>query len=194
MVWKSTFKSYLKKLDSIHKNALKIIKHTEDYLSLKLLFKLSCLVFAFRFLSGLLPPPFRNLFLFGIWTASSNYKTIYTDPYSTYANSEVGIFRLTSSVLRLTIPHRLNWKVGAPLGLSKWELKIILFWISLVWIKILNIKVILTIIEFLLCGGWSGLLTMDEEAVTCKDGFVGGGHGCIEEWRESHSVYLFLRL
>ena len=62
MVWQSTFKSHLKKLDSIHKNALKIIKHTEDYLSLKSLFELSCLVFAFRFLSGLLPPPFRNLF------------------------------------------------------------------------------------------------------------------------------------
>ena len=61
-VWQSTFKSHLKTLDSIHKNALKIIKHTEDYLSLKSLFELSCLVFAFRFLSGLLPPPFRNLF------------------------------------------------------------------------------------------------------------------------------------
>ena len=61
-LWESTFKFHLKKLDSIHKNALKIIKHTEDYLSLKSLFELSCLVFAFRFLSGLLPPPFRNLF------------------------------------------------------------------------------------------------------------------------------------
>ena len=62
MVWQSTLKSHLKELDSIHKNALKIIKRTEDYLSLKSLFELSCLVFALRFLSGLLPLPFRNLF------------------------------------------------------------------------------------------------------------------------------------
>ena len=57
---------------------------------------------------------------------------------------------------------------------------------------VLNRKVILAIIEFFLCGGWSRFL-LDEEVGTCKDGFVGGGHVCIEEWRESHSVYLFLR-
>ena len=44
MVWQSTFKSHLKELDSIHKNVLKIIKRTDDYLSLKSLFELSCLV------------------------------------------------------------------------------------------------------------------------------------------------------
>jgi len=47
MAWQSTFKSNLKKLDSIYKNALKIIKHTDDYLSLKSLFELSCLDFTF---------------------------------------------------------------------------------------------------------------------------------------------------
>ena len=41
------------------------------------------------------------------------------------------------------------------------------------------------------CGDWSGLL-LDEKVGTCKDAFVGGGHGCIEKWRESHSAYLVL--
>ena len=62
MVWQSTFKLHLKELDFIYENALKIIKHTEDYLSLKSLCELSYSVFAFRFVSGLFPLPFRNLF------------------------------------------------------------------------------------------------------------------------------------
>ena len=62
MVRQLTFKSHLKKLDSIRKNALKIIKHTEDCLLLKSLFELSCLVFPFGLLFGLLSLPFRNLF------------------------------------------------------------------------------------------------------------------------------------
>ena len=41
-------------------------------------------------------------------------------------------------------------------------------------------------------GDWSGVL-LDEKVGTCKDVFVGRGHECIEEWRKSHSPYLFLR-
>ena len=62
IIRQSTFKSHLKTLDSIHKPALKIIVNVDDYLSLGYLYRLSCSIFVFKFLSGLLPSPFHNLF------------------------------------------------------------------------------------------------------------------------------------
>ena len=56
------FKSHLKRLDSIHKRALKVIGSIDDYLSLGSLYRLSYSVFVFGFFSRSLPSPFRYLF------------------------------------------------------------------------------------------------------------------------------------
>ena len=61
-IWQSTFTSHLKRLDSIHKHALKIIGNMDDFLSRESLYHLSCSVIVFKFFSGLLPSAFHSLF------------------------------------------------------------------------------------------------------------------------------------
>lgn len=62
MIWQSTFKSHLRKLNSIHQRCLILIGKNEEYLSLGSLHQLSCLTFVFKFLAGELPSAFKRLF------------------------------------------------------------------------------------------------------------------------------------
>ena len=91
MVWQSTFKSHLKKLDSVQK----CLEDHQTHRRLSLTEIAVCaffLGFSFQIPLRLASTAFQESIPFGIRAASSNYKTICTDPYSTYVNSEVGFF------------------------------------------------------------------------------------------------------